>query len=145
MKTTKIFLSFSLVLIFAGLNAMSSNPKEKSALVSEAAPNSISYTVQINNNANGVDLSSGHFFVVITDKSGRLVAPQQILIPGVSTYRFSEKGPIHGTRVASIIPVSEKAGSSALMTSSKTGLFMQGASYLFIIELNPYILPVNKN
>jgi hypothetical protein len=93
----------------------------------------ISYVVNIN----ATQLHSGFttlaLFVLITDESGRLVAPVQVVRPGLSIYSFNEIGPVKGTRVAHMIyePINPSSLPFYCAPDSKTGSFQNGGSYLF--------------
>ena len=98
MKTIAKTLIAAIALLFAmQINAAPINGGPISST------NEIQYSVKINS----TQIHSGSFnlnlFVMITDEHGRLVAPVQAVRPGLSTYHFSEFGPVIGTRVARLI------------------------------------------
>ncbi|MCX6243328.1 MAG: hypothetical protein NTU98_01370 [Bacteroidetes bacterium] len=79
-------------------------------------------------------------FVVITDETGRLVAPAQLLISGKTEYKFAESGPVKGIRVAKLSNgLRPHADSWISNEDMKAGLFQNGASYLFNLYIS---LPV---
>ncbi|MCX6245040.1 MAG: hypothetical protein NTU98_10085 [Bacteroidetes bacterium] len=104
-----------------------------------AASNNSSTTPQINYvvNIHANQLHSGastlDLFVVLTDENGRLVAPVQVVRPGLSTYTFNEIGPFKGTRIARMIydPISPSSLPFYCAPDSKTGSFQNGGTYLF--------------
>jgi hypothetical protein len=101
MKTTKIFSVLSLVLIFAGVNAIyaDNNPNVKSK--KPDVPN-IRYEVAIHLSL-GVSLCNT-YYVQITDESGRLAAPRQVFVAGTSKYVFNELFSVPGrARIASLV------------------------------------------
>ena len=79
-------------------------------------------------------------FVVITDETGRLVAPAQLLLPGKTEYQFAENGPVKGIRIAKLSNGLRPHADAWISNEDiKAGLFRNGASYLFNIYIS---LPV---
>jgi hypothetical protein len=101
MKTTKFFSVLSLVLIFAGVNAIyaGDNPNNKSK--KPALPD-IRYEVAIHLSL-GASLCNT-YYVQITDETGRLVATPKAFVPGISKYVFHEMFSVPGrARIASLV------------------------------------------
>ena len=74
-----------------------------------------------------------NIYVAMTDERGMLVAPVQALHPGLSNYTFNEFGPVRGTRTASLIinPLGMSDFTIYCAPESETGIFKNGATYLF--------------
>jgi hypothetical protein len=128
MKTIAKTLIAAIALLFAmQINAAPINGGPISST------NEIQYSVKINS----TQIHSGSFnlnlFVMITDEHGRLVAPVQAVRPGLSTYHFSEFGPVIGTRVARLIydPIGPTDLPFYCAPDVKTGKFINGTTYLF--------------
>lgn len=87
MKTVKIFSVLSLVLIFAGINAVCSNVglTDNTKQVNKAT---IRYEVYINIEKN-VNFCNT-YLVQISDENGKPVAHPQVYIPGINKYVFIE-------------------------------------------------------
>jgi hypothetical protein len=139
MKTTKLIFALSLALIFAAGSNNSfahrglskDNPAERKA-------QKIAYVVRIEQ-LSYIQSLGGHFLVKMTDETGRLVAPAQVFRPGVSDYTFFEAGNVRGTRVAKMerLPIGERPMS--IPSTSKSGVFIGGTCYMFIIHPVPLI------
>ena len=141
MKTIKLFSVLSLAIILTGINAayssnsLSDNPKGPHTA-------SVSYDVYIHlvtdNNICNV------YLVQVTDEKGRLVAPFQIYVPGVTKYNFHEQGLMRGKlRIASLVRatypnhfvcVNDLYSSPA----TKEGPFLMGHTYSF--DLYPVLM-----
>ncbi|MCX6245043.1 MAG: hypothetical protein NTU98_10100 [Bacteroidetes bacterium] len=79
-------------------------------------------------------------FVVITDETGRLVAPAQLLLPGKTEYQFAENGPVKGIRIAKLSNgLRPHADAWVSNEDARAGLFQNGSTYLFNLYIS---LPV---
>jgi len=140
MKTTKFFSVLSLVLIFAGVNAIyaDNNPNDKSK---KPAVPSIRYEVAINLSL-GASLCNT-YYVQVTDETGRLAAPPKAFVPGTSKYVFNELFSVPGrARIASLVLPSNVypyACPNILITKPevKMGPFLPGRTVSF--DLFPLI------
>jgi hypothetical protein len=92
----------------------------------------VHYQVQIHN-PKDLPFYSGNIYVAMTNERGILVAPVQAVHSGISTYYFNESGPKTGTRTASLIynPMGTASLPFYCAPDSKTGIFKNGATYLF--------------
>ena len=136
MKTTRKFIVRSFALLFTGLISFSGI----GAIPENPGPvhppqKVITYVVKIDNSHNfGF---SYHYDVVITDETGRQVAPAQTFRPGTWFYYFSEPGTVYGTRIARLIQHPVTPGSWIIPATKLTGTFTGGKTYLFVISPNP--------
>ena len=94
----------------------------------------ITYVVNIDNSHN-LASANRHFLVVIKDETGRQVAAPQAYRQGVRSYTFKEVGNVYGIRIASLIQEPSAAGSIALYSNSKSGPFLGGQTYLFLLGI----------
>jgi hypothetical protein len=128
-----LFLAFTLTAgIFTSVTALNNERAKDIGRV-------ITYAVKIDpsNSFTG----SGHFYrIILTDGTGLQVAPSQDFQPGVWTYTFFEAGDVRGTRVARMIIEPLGPGSNSIAPCSRTGLFLGGQTYEFIIAPNPKAL-----
>ena len=143
MKTTKILAVLSLALIFAGVNTVNAKSDPRKPMSLEKP--SIRYEVTVHLSLPlGINLNNT-YWVRMTDESGRLVAPAQRFIPGVSKYVFKESVSTVGRiRIASLVlpsNVDPFAGGNILVTQPdvKRGLFMPDRTYSF------NLFPILKN
>lgn len=135
MKTTKILTVISLALIFAGVNAVyAKSDPEKPRPIEKPA---IRYEVTVHLSLPlGVNLNNT-YWVRMTDEFGRLVAPAQRFVPGVSKYVFKESVSAVGRiRIASLVlsPNVDPFGSGNILVTRpdvQRGLFMPGRTYSF--------------
>jgi len=128
MKTIAKILIAAISLLFSlEVNAASDR------VYSVATTSEIHYLVKINSSQIHSGASTLALFVMITDEQGRVVAPVQVVRPGLSTYSFSEAGPVVGTRIASMIfnPIGPSYQPFYCAPDAKTGKFVNGGSYLF--------------
>lgn len=134
MKTTKLIFALSLALILnAGYNNMYAQQKSKNNVPEELKARKVTYVVRIENIGKSVSLHT-HYLVMMTDETGRQIAPAQPFRPGVWDYTFYEGGSVRGTRVARMIQTPRVPNSPEFIPDSKTGIFYGGASYLFTIK-----------
>jgi hypothetical protein len=139
MKTTKLIFALSLALIFAaGSNNIFALGNLKTDNPAERKAQKIAYVVRIEQ-LNYIQSLGGHFLVKMTDETGRMIAPAQVFRPGVSDYTFFEAGNVRGTRVAKMerLPIGERAIN--IPSTSKSGIFIGGTCYMFIIHPVPLI------
>ena len=92
----------------------------------------VHYKVQIHL-PKDIPFNSMNIYVAMTDERGILVAPVQVVRPGLSTYDFNESGPKFGTRTASLIfdPIGNPTPPYYCTPVSQTGAFKIGVTYLF--------------
>ena len=134
MKTTKFIIAFSLALIFsAGFNALYAGQHAKKDVPSDTKAAMVAYVVRINN-LNYLGENGNRFLIMMTDETGRLIAPAQTFQPGVSDYTFFEGGTVRGTRVAKMMKLPIGPKSFYIPPTSHSGVFYGGACYLFIIN-----------
>jgi len=149
MKTTNFFSVLSLALIFTGVSTVYSNNllTGNSQQVSNATTR---YEVTIHLSL-GVNICNT-YFVQVTDETGRLVAPAQIFVPGISKYVFTESisVPARVRLVAKLVLPSNvnPFGCPIILTTEPNvilGPFKIGRTYSF--DLFPIIQkgPVNGN
>ncbi|MFZ4520558.1 MAG: hypothetical protein ACOYNC_02565 [Bacteroidales bacterium] len=137
MKTTKLIFALTFALIFAtGVNAMNTLRDSGRDVPAERKARMVSYVVRIEN-MNYLENHGTHYLVMMTDETGRQVAPAQNFSRGVSDYRFYEGGTVRGTRVARIMRLPMGPKSFDIPATSQTGIFYGGSSYLFIIKPIP--------
>jgi hypothetical protein len=76
-------------------------------------------------------------FVTMTDESGRLIAPPQLIVPGKTVYNFYEAGPVRATRIAKISNVRRPLYMNMIqgLEELKTRVFENGTTYLFNLYL----------
>ena len=121
----------AMILLMASFPVLSANEKVGPTLGSAM----ILYQVNIHVTASTpVPFNGDHYFVVITDEKGKLVAPVQLFNINKHTYTFSETGPVSGTRVAGLMPDPDADGGSIrnlLAPDAKTGVFVPGSIYIF--------------
>ena len=139
MKTTKFFSLLSLALIFIGVTSgFCKNIENPSAQDSKLAITR--YLVNIHLAADKPVCNT--YWIQITDETGRLVAPAQIFVPGISQYSFysniKERGfRERGTkRIAMLIkaPVGgylDCVNNLFARPDTKTGIFLLGKTYNF--------------
>ena len=140
MKTTKIISALSLVLIFAAANSLFVRGNTKS--IPEDRLKVITYVVKVDN----INLISDnrHYLIIMTDGAGRQISSSQTFRPGLSSYIFKELGNVRGTRVAMMVQEPSAPGSAAISSSSKTGTFFGGQTYLFRLGANPEAIDAGK-
>lgn len=139
MKTTKLIFALSLALIFsAGVNNIFALQGLKKDIPVERKAKMVAYVVRITQ-LNYIQNLGGHFLVMMTDETGRLVAPAQTFRPGVSDYTFFEGGTVRGTRVAKMVRLPITLKSANIPSTSKTRIFYGGACYMFIIDPIPLV------
>ena len=128
MKTIAKTLIAAIALLFA--MQIAAAPINGGKIVSV---NEVQYAVRIHASQIHSGNISPNFFVMITDGRGKLVAPVQAVRPGLSTYYFSEIGPVSGTRTATMIydPMGPGVLQFYCAPDSKTGLFKNGVTYSF--------------
>ena len=100
MKATKIISVLSLVLIFAAVSTVYSagiEPKNNQVL-----PGTVT-RYQVNVVFSSEKPLCNMYLVKIIDGNGRLVAPAQPYILGVSRYEFTERGLATGKRIAVLV------------------------------------------
>jgi hypothetical protein len=138
MKTVKFFSVLSLVLIFAGVNAVfSGNRLTSNTQKSNKAP--IRYEVNIHLPLY-INLCST-YLVVMTDEAGRHVAHAQVFDPAIKKYVFVELASVPGkVRIASLVLSDE--GTSCPITlitkpDVKTTRYLPGYTYSF--DLYPIV------
>jgi hypothetical protein len=147
MKTTKLFLVFSLVLIFVLINSVyakdgtGSNPQMTRQM-------NIRYEVNVILNSR-IDLCNT-YYIQVTDETGRLIAPRKIFDPGTQKYIFSENGPAKGKiRVAMMVLATDVDTYSCPVYINarpdvKIGPFLPGDTYSFV--LRPFVkAPLDKD
>jgi hypothetical protein len=134
MKTTKIFSVLSLALIFVGMSttyAVNFFTDEPQGLHTASVSYDVNVHLVANNNMCNV------YLVQVTDEKGRLVAPLQRYLPGVTKYNFHEQGMMRGKlRIASLIEATYPyhyvcANELYTAPSSKEGPFLYGHTYSF--------------
>jgi hypothetical protein len=133
MKTTKFFSVLSLALIFVGMNVTySSNLKDIQRGMQNA---SVSYDVYVHLVAdNGL---CNDYLVQVSDEKGRLIAPAQRYVPGITKYNFHDQGLMRGKlRIASLVKVTYPQHFvcvNDLYTSPavQQGPFLMGHTYSF--------------
>jgi hypothetical protein len=134
MKTTKLIFALSLALILnAGYNNMYAQQKSNNDVPEEVKARKVAYVVRIENIGKSVNLQT-HYLVMMTDETGRRIAPAQTYRPGVWDYTFFENGSVRGTRVARMVQMPHVPNSPEFIPDSKTGIFYGGACYLFTIK-----------
>ena len=140
MKTTKIFSVLSLVLIFATVNTVYSKGRTTDNRM-QAEKKTIRHEVTIHHSL-GFTLCY-NYLVKITDANGRLVAPPQVFVPGISKYVFTENvSNSSNVRIASLsLPENVDPYFCATNLNAKsdpmTGPFISGKTYSF--DLYPII------
>jgi hypothetical protein len=141
MKTTKLFSVLSLAIIFAATTAGFSNGIDNRTSKASNMPG-ITYQVAIHLPGFIKDICNP-YLVQILDENGRVVAPPQVFINGVTKYLFFEKAPVSGrTRMAVLIPVSYPnhyvcPNDLYTLPDVMTGPFNTGQTYTF--DLYPAI------
>jgi hypothetical protein len=131
MKTiAKIFIAISVMMIsFSASTVKGGEGNTASALA-------ISYKVIVHMPDGTPGVLRG-VYVVITDGTGRLVAPAQVLIPGKTEYLFAENGPVKGIRIARLSNgLRPHTDSWVANEDVKAGYFQNGASYLFNLYIS---------
>lgn len=141
MKTTKLSLIFSIVLIIAGINALKAERQPGGNTSAEIKPSPIAYVVHIDNR-NHFTGANQNYQIAITDETGRMVAEPQRFHSGEWYYTFYEQGPVKGTRIARMIRLPLTPGSGTITPCSKTGNFYGNTCYLFTIIPYHYAVPV---
>ena len=131
MKTTKITSVLSLVLIFVTASAIFAGNNKVFADKLKV----ITYVVKVDNI--NILAANRHFLILITDGSGRQVAPAQTFRNGVSSYTFKEVGNKNGTRIAKMVAEPSFPGAAPVFSDSRTGYFLGGQSYLFYLRPAP--------
>ena len=130
MKTTKLFSILSLAIIFVGINAAYSKENPKGLHTASA-----SYDVYVH--LVGVNSLCNDYQVQVTDEKGRLVAPVQRFVPGVTRYNFHEQGLMRGKlRIANLIRVTYPnhfvcVNDLITAPAAKQGPFLMGHTYSF--------------
>jgi hypothetical protein len=136
MKTTAKYLVLGLLLISAFV--VSSHARGNATLNSGAANTGILITYVVTIDHSNYFSGTGHIYhIIMTDGTGRQIAPSQTFRPGVWTYTFFEAGDVHGTRVARMILEPIGPGSNAIPPSAQSGLFLGGHTYQFLIVPKP--------
>jgi hypothetical protein len=100
MKTAKLTLVISLVLIIAGINFLYAGPTNTRLLIGSAFKG-ITYkvTVQMQDELRLCNT----YLVQMVDEHGYSVAPAQVYQPGKTTYEFKERGSVFGVRIARLV------------------------------------------
>ena len=138
MKTAKYFSVLSLALIFIGLTAGFSQ-KVNTLFSQNLKPASIKYQVIIHPEFDGAQ-PCGTYVVKVVDETGRLVAREQLYVPGINEYFFTEKVfaivKVEGRRVAILEEVrsldpSVCANTLSTLPDVKIGPFFIGQTYTF--------------
>jgi hypothetical protein len=142
MKTMKVTIAVSLMLIFAGIIstfAGSIDPLNKSGVI--ITNNRVAYVVHIDNTNDPLGYTCP-FYVVITDEHGKAVVPAQQFHLGIWSYAFTEIGPVAGARIARMVRDQHAVcpNANVFLPSSQLGPFEPGKTYSYI--LTPYKLPV---
>lgn len=145
MKTLIILSIISLVLIVIGIDmAFANSIGNKNAKVLSLK---VKYQVDVHYSAppaaDLADDNSGYIIcggiVVITDEKGRPVAPAQALLPGVTSYYFSEAGPVSGSRIARLIKdphlFCPRPAPSNIIEDMIMGQFSPGPVYRFKVKV----------
>ena len=136
MKTIKITSVLSLALIFVAATSLFAGKATKTSNLPSDRVKVITYIVKVNENHNL--LSSAHqYLIVMTDETGRQIAPPQVFRNGIWSYTFTEVGNVIGTRVAKMLPALSVPGSAAVSSSSRTGSFFGGQIYKFNLLPRP--------
>jgi hypothetical protein len=131
MKTLKITIVLSIVLLLGFTIGFTMPAIEKGSFKPVIAAR---YHVSIHFTN---DLSLCNLYLVeIVDENGRLVNPPQSFRPGISSYFFSERGPVQGTRIAKLVLNSEIryfVCPTEIYTApcSLSGTFLVGETYEF--------------
>jgi hypothetical protein len=101
----------------------------------------IHYVVNVNTSLVQTGGTNLDLFVVMTDENGRLVDFAKAVRPGLSTYTFSERGDVKGTRIAVLYysPKTPYGLPLYCLPDSKTGIFSNGGTYIY--QLNPTTNP----
>jgi hypothetical protein len=137
MKTSKIILALSLALIFAiGITALHAQGILATKKPIENKANYVTYVVRVVG-AGTVQNHGAEYLVMMTDETGREVAPSQAYRPGISDYTFTEGGTVRGTRVARMVRMPVGPKSYGIRPNSRTGVFYGGTSYLFMLIAIP--------
>lgn len=144
MKTTKLIIALSVILVAALTGYVNAQSAGKPLPVRQQVTDPICYTVQIAN-AWVLNGSKTTYLVCMRDGTGRLIAPAQVFRPGMSYYNFFEKGPVRGTRSAQVITSVDKTDNWTAI-SSRNGYFFPATCYLFLLKLQPGSEPggINK-
>ena len=140
MKTIKFFSVLSLVLIFAGVNAVYSGNRITNKPKQLIKVTTIRYEVNINF-WDVIDLCNT-YWVRVTDETGRLVAPAQIFVPGMNQYTFYSESKERalkerGSKRIAMLVISpylrnlECENNLFTLMDVKTGLFLKGQIYSF--------------
>ena len=137
MKTLKIMFALSLVLIFtSGISTLYAQGNLTTKKPVENKASRVTYVVRVVG-AGTVQNHGAEYLVMMTDETGREVAPPQAYKPGVSDYTFTEGGTIRGTRVARMVKMPIGPKSYGIRPNARTGVFYGGTSYLFMIIAIP--------
>jgi hypothetical protein len=135
MKTTKLFSVLFLSMIFLGATAAFSNDIGSRDSQVSLMPG-ITYQVVIHLPDLSKDVCNP-YLVQILDETGRMVAPAQVFIKGVSKYVFYEKAPAAGrTRMAVLVPIAYPRhfvcpNDFFTLPDVKMGPFKTGQTYMF--------------
>jgi hypothetical protein len=119
----------AVILLMVSFQVFSAN--DKGAI---AGSRMIIYQINIHITTDPSFFYGAHFFVVITDENGRLVAPPQLSNINKLIYTFSEAGPVKGTRVARLVldPNTDILSDRIIVSpDAKTGVFVPGSVYIF--------------
>lgn len=144
MKTTKIFSVLSLALILCAVSSVFSAPIDTKNNQVSANP-AIRYHVNI---SISIDKPLCNLWLVkILDGNGRMVAPAQQFISGVTRYNFTERGPATGIRIAVLVKYQygdHFVCETELFTTPAMlkGTFLNGETYRF--DLFPTLAPVKE-
>jgi hypothetical protein len=137
MKNLKLIAAISCMLILSlGNNPVSAQANFRNGTRIDKKGKQIAYVVRVENNNYAQNDNSKHL-IIMTDGSGNQVALSQLFRPGVSEYIFFEAGPVTGTREARMMKLPMGPHSNDIPPCSRTGIFLGGASYLFVLKPIP--------
>lgn len=144
MKTTKIYAILSLLLVVSSLTTLFANTSGELIIKSQI---SRGITHQVNVYLSTEKTICNTYLVEVRDGAGQLVAPAQVYVSGVTSYRFYERGPASGVRVASLVLMhygKHYVCDVELFTKAVklTGSFLNGQTYRY--DLFPSALPFKE-
>jgi hypothetical protein len=138
MKTTKFILALSLALIFAaGADTVLALQKSSSMNPAAISSRAIIYRVKVAC-TNFYPLHLSQYEVVITDETGKQIGESQTYHPGITDYVFTEPGDVRGIRIARMVQIPLGPKSINIRPCVKSGLFLGGATYVFVIIPLPW-------
>jgi hypothetical protein len=139
-KLVFIFIAVSAMVVFGITRGFPEKMKSSDSSLPTQEDGNIKYQVNINMAPN-FSFPTCHMQIIVTDETNRLVAPAQTLVQGITTYYFTEKGPVTGTRVAHLrSPLNNIAVCTLFaVPSSATGTFYNNITYQFTLT------PLNNN